>query len=141
VLVDLALPAREVELGQGRVVRAARGHHDVVDRRRQVAEELHEAVRVGGVEGRAPDRADLPRGVLEALLIAAGEDDLRPFGACQPGGLEADPGAAADGDDGLPDQCRLALDRIGGRCGAHRSSNAASRAAAISPWRVFSAAT
>ena len=50
---------------------------------------------------------------VEALGIAAGEDDLGALGACAPGGLEPDAGAAADDDDGLAEQFRLA--ELGGR--------------------------
>ncbi len=53
-------------------------------------------------------RAELGRGLLEALGIAAGQDDVGALGAGAPGGLEPDAGAAADHDDGLPEQLRLA---------------------------------
>ena len=36
--------------------------------------------------------------------LRAGEDDVGALGARPPGGLEADAGAAADHDDGLPEQ-------------------------------------
>ena len=106
MLVDLALRLREVELAQRGVVRAAGGDHHVVDRRREFREELREAVRIGGVEGRATDRAELARGAVEALLRPAGEDDLGSLAACAPGGLEPDAGAAADHDHRLPEQLR-----------------------------------
>jgi hypothetical protein len=53
----------------------------VVDRRRKAVEEVLEAVGVGGVERRGAQRAELARGVPEALRGAAGEDDVGPFGA------------------------------------------------------------
>ena len=49
-------------------------------------------------------RAEFGRGLLQALGVAAGEDDVGPFGAGPAGGLEPDAGAAADHDDGLPEQ-------------------------------------
>ena len=70
MLVDRAARLREVELGQRCIVGAARGDHDVVDRRPQLLEEALEASRVGGVEGRRAQCAELMRGVLEALGVA-----------------------------------------------------------------------
>ena len=40
----------------------------------------------------------------QPLGVAAGEDDVGSLGARAPGGLEPDAGAAADHDDGLPEQ-------------------------------------
>ena len=57
-------------------------------------------------------RADLARRALEALGIAAGQDDVGALGARPAGGLEADAGAAADHDDGLPDERGLACVRL-----------------------------
>jgi hypothetical protein len=50
--------------------------------------------------------------LLEAVGIAAGQDDAGALGAGSAGGFEPDAGAAADHDDGLPGQFRFAL---GGR--------------------------
>jgi hypothetical protein len=80
----------------------------VVDGRRQGAEERVEAVGIQGVERRVPLRADVRGGAPEALRIPAREDDLRALGAGGPGRLEPDAGAAADEDDGLVEQGRLA---------------------------------
>jgi len=49
-------------------------------------------------------RAQRPR----ALQVTTCEDDVGSFGSCQPRGLESDPGAAADQDDGLAEQLRFA---------------------------------
>ena len=84
-----------------------------------VLEELLEPVGVGGVEGRGAHGAELAGRALEALGVAAGEDDVGALGARPPGGLEPDAGAAADHDDGLAEQFRRALC---GSCGGHRSS-------------------
>ena len=65
--------------------------------------------RVGGVEGRGALRVDVARCLLEALGIAAREDDVGALAAGAAGGLQADAGAAADQDDGLAEQFRLAL--------------------------------
>src|SRR5215216_7742520 len=101
-------------------------------------EEPREAFRIGGVEGCAASGAELARGVLQALGIAAGEDDLGPFGACPAGGFEADPGAAADHDDGLPEQRRVALHGGDGGCGGHGCSVRVDPAAAGSPVAAIS---
>ena len=85
----------------------------MVDRLRQVLEESLQRGRVGGVEGGGARARRVERGLLEALGIAAGEDDVGALGARAPGGLEPDPGAAADDDDGLPEQLRLALVAVG----------------------------
>ena len=60
-----------------------------------------------GVERRVLQRADVGGGASEALRVPAGQDDLGAFGAGGPGCLEPDAGAAADEDDGLPEQGRL----------------------------------
>jgi hypothetical protein len=100
----------------------------VVDRRRQPGEELREAVQIGGVERRGARRADLAGRLLQPLLIAAGDDDVGTFGAGQAGGLEPDPGAAADDDDGLPGECAA-------------QGDPAPTGAAISAFRALSAPT
>ena len=98
-----------VHLEQGHVARAGAGDQHVVDRVRQLVEESLQRGRIGGVEGGGAPRADVARRPLEALGIAAGEDDVGALAAGAPGGLEADPGAAADQDDGLAEQFRVAL--------------------------------
>jgi hypothetical protein len=80
MLVDLAARSREVELGQACVGRTSSGDHYVVDRCRKFLEEAREAVGVGGVEGGAAQGAELARGALQAVGIAAGQDDLGRFG-------------------------------------------------------------
>ena len=78
-----------------------------------------EGGRIRGVEGRGALRVELARGMLEALGIPAGEDQLGPFGACPAGRFEPDAGAAADHDDGLPEEFRFAPDGRGSFCCAH----------------------
>ena len=73
------------------------------------------------------ERAELARGALEALGIAAGEDDVGALGARAPGRLEPDAGAAADHDDGLAEQLRLALRSV--MPGSERRAAISSRAA------------
>ena len=58
---------------------------------------------------------------IEAVGIPAGEDHLGPLSACSPGRFEPDSGAAADHNDGLPEEFRLALTAKDGGCGAHDS--------------------
>ncbi len=84
------------------------GDHHVVDRRGQLPEERLQRSRVVGVEGRGASRADFARCLLEAVGIAAGEDDVGTLGTGASGCLEPDARAAADHDDGLSDQFRLA---------------------------------
>ena len=80
----------------------------------RLVEEPLQRGRVVGVEGGGAPRVDVARGLLEALGIAAGEDDVGALGAGAPGGLEPDAGAAADQDDGLAEQFRFAS-RLCGR--------------------------
>ena len=94
----------------------------MVDRRRQALEEPVEGGAVGGVEGRGAERVELECGALEALGIAGGEDDVGPLGTCGSGRFQADAGAAADDDDGLPEQGRLALRGSAGGRGGHDAS-------------------
>src|SRR5262249_23448412 len=78
---------------------------------RQLPEEALEGGRIGGVEGRGAQRTEFARGVLEALGIPAGEDQVGPLSACSPGGFEPDAGAATDHDDGLPQELGFARGR------------------------------
>ena len=103
-------------------MRPASRHHHVVYRGWQVAEEPLEGSRIRGVEGRGAQRLELARGALEALGIPAGEDHLGPLSACSPRRFEPYAGAAADHNDGLPEEFRFALHWSGG-CGAHDSSD------------------
>src|SRR5215208_3973405 len=105
-------------------------------------EEPREAFRIGGVEGSAAAGAELARGVLQALGIAAGEDDLGAFGACPAGGFEPDPGTAADDHDDLPEQLRAGAAGCGGHAWSVRLARAAtgSRAPAISVRSALTAA-
>ena len=130
VLIEGAARLREVQIDEAPVVRPASCYHHVVDRGRQVAEEPLEGGWVRGIEGRGAQRIELARGVLEALGIPAGEDHLGPLSACSPGRFEPDSGAAADHNDGLPEEFRFALDRRdSGGCGAHDSSSQLSQLA------------
>ncbi len=71
------------------------------------AEEPGQGILVGGVEGGRALRAQLLRGPVEPVLIAADEDDVGALGPGPPGRLQPDPRAAADHGDGLPGQFRL----------------------------------
>jgi hypothetical protein len=123
VLLEPAAGLREVHVGQAPVVRPASRDHHMVDRGRQVPEEPVQCSRISGVEDRCADRVEFERGVLEALGIAAGEDDVRPLSACPSGCFESDAGAAADHDHGLTEQVRFALGARDSGCGAHDSSD------------------
>jgi hypothetical protein len=80
----------------------------MVDRLGQVGEKLLHLCRVVGVDGGGPPRVDVECCSLEPLGFAAGEDDVGTLMARPARGLEADAGAAADQDDGLAEQLRLA---------------------------------
>ena len=108
VVRDVAAGVRDVHVGERRVVRATRADQDVVDGRRQGAEEGAEAVGVVRVERLLPLRPDVGGRAAEPLLVPAGQDDLGALGAGGPGRREPDAGAAADDDDGLVAQGRLA---------------------------------
>src|SRR5262249_45656234 len=108
--ISLPVPARlfDVELSQRRVVGTRARDQYVVDRRGQLVEKPLEAIEVRRVEGGTAQSVELERRVLEALRVAAGEDDVGSLGACSSGCLESDSRAAADHDDGLPRQLRIA---------------------------------
>ena len=76
---------------------------------RQALEEPVERGRVVRVEGPGLPRADLGRGVLQAVGIAAGEDDIGTLSPGAPGRPEPDACAAADHRDGLSGPFRFAL--------------------------------
>jgi hypothetical protein len=94
-----------VPLEQGRPVTwAGAGEHHVVDRVWQVLEESLQRGRIGGVEGGRAPGVDVARCPLEALGIAAREDDLSALATGASSGLEPDSCAPADHDDGLPEE-------------------------------------
>jgi hypothetical protein len=130
----------EVDLGQPGVVLAARGDHHMVDRVRQIAEELLQGGLIGGVERRRIHGSELERSSGQVLGIAAGEDDIGAFGPGSAGGFQPDAGGAADHDDGLPEQFRFAL--RGGRAGGggHGSSSNGCRRRRLPPSRQGSRA-
>jgi hypothetical protein len=101
-LCERAARIVEVQVGERRVVRATGRHHHVVDRPREIFEEGVEGTRIVGVECRAAQRAELVCRMLQPFGIAAGQDDVGSVGSCKPRRLQADPGAAADHNDGLP---------------------------------------
>jgi hypothetical protein len=61
------------------------------------------------VEDRGAPCAEFGRGPLEAAGVAGGQDDVGALGAGQAGRLEPDADAAADHEDGLPEQVKFAL--------------------------------
>jgi hypothetical protein len=124
--LDVAARLSEVEFRQRRVVRTRARDQHVVDGCGQLVEKPREPFEVGGVKGRA-HRVELARGALEALGIPAGEDQVGALGACSPGRSEPDAGAAADHDDGLPEEFRSARDGRCGGCSAHDSSDQQSK--------------
>ena len=103
-------------------MRAAGRDHHMVDRTGQAVEESFQRRRISRVERGGTPRADVERCTLEPLGITAGEDDVGALRAGASGSLEADSGAAADHDNGLPDQFRLAGNGNTGGRGGHDSS-------------------
>ena len=89
--------------------RVCRDEH-VIDRGGQLVEEALDGGGVVGVEGGAALRREVVRRLLEALRVAAREDDVRALGSGEARGLEPDARAAADHHDGLAEQPRLARD-------------------------------
>ena len=114
VFIDRAARLLEVQIDEAPVVRPASRYHHVVDRGWQVAEEPIEGGRIRGIEGRSAQRIELARGAFKAHGIPPGEDHPGPLNACSPGRFEPHSGAAADHNDGLPEEFRLAPT---GRCG------------------------
>jgi hypothetical protein len=113
MVADCVAHLGRVHLEQRPVRRAAGGDHHVIDRCRQVPEEILQSSRVVDVEGRAAVRAHVLRRLREPVGIAAGEDHV---GTLRPGTssrLEPDACAAADHDDGLAAQFRFTLRRHG----------------------------
>jgi hypothetical protein len=96
-----------LEHGTVEPVRVGRDQ-DVVHRPRQIVEEPLHRGRVVGVERGGPARPDVARRLGEPIGVAPSEDDVGTLAAGLVGGLEANPGAAAEHDDGLAEQRRLA---------------------------------
>jgi nucleotide-binding universal stress UspA family protein len=84
---------------------------------------------ISRIEGGGAPRADVLRRPLELLGIPAGEDGVGALAAGEVGRLEADPGPAADQNNGLPEQLRLAVNGSTGGRGRH-GHNVASRCVA-----------
>ena len=79
----------------------------MVDRLGQIVEKPPEPLEVGGVE-RVDAGPELEADAVQAIRVARGEDHVGSLGAGTPGRLEPDARAAADHDDGLPRELRLA---------------------------------
>src|SRR5579862_1792423 len=78
VFADEIANLREVHVGEASIVWPAGCHHHVVDFR-EVTKEPIESDRIGGVEGRGTQGANLAGSVLEALGIPTREDQFGPF--------------------------------------------------------------
>ena len=64
----------DVHVEKAPVMRPAGRYHYVVDRGRQVTEELFEGSSIGGVEGRCAQHFELARCAPQALRTAPGKD-------------------------------------------------------------------
>ena len=132
-----------VHFERGLVARAAARDQHVVDRCWQLLEESLQRSRIAGVEGGGALGAELEPSLLQALAVARREDDLGALGPGASGGLQTDPGAPADHDDGLPEQSWLARDRVSGGHGPmirtrrrrRTRSTRAARSCSRSHWR------
>src|SRR6516162_9542707 len=107
---------------------------------RQALEEPVERGRVVRVEGPGLPRADLGRGVLQAVGIAAGEDDIGTLSPGAPGRPEPDACAAADHRDGLSGPFRFALAGNSSGCAGHGSSGGWPRRRVTGPPAVLASA-
>jgi hypothetical protein len=65
------------------------------------------------IEGRGVQRADLSGGCFEPVRASSGQNDVGALDAGLAGSLEPDAGTAADDDDGLAGERRLALRGLG----------------------------
>jgi hypothetical protein len=108
MVVNQAAGPGEVQVGQSGVVVAAGSDQHVIDRARQLREELVEAGGIGSVEGGGAPSVDLGGGTFEMVGITADEDDVGALAAGASSGFQPDTGAAADNDDGLAEQLPLA---------------------------------
>jgi len=124
---DVVARPDPIEFGERGIVGTGAGEEQVVDGGGQFAEELREAVEVGGVEGygrwRGGGCGELAGCLLKTPGIARGEHKPGAFRMGQPGGFQADAGAASDDDDGLSGELRFPAEGRG-RGGAHDSSSA-----------------
>src|SRR5215471_10602627 len=91
------------------VVGGARGNHYVVDRAGKILEERLQGGRIIGVKSCGAFRVQLQRCLLEARGISAREDDAGALGTGAPRGFQPNSRGAANDDDGLAEQFRLAL--------------------------------
>jgi len=105
VHADFFACLRKIHIHEPPTVRPTRCDHYMVDRPRQVTEELLEGSGVGGIEGYVTQRAKFCRGALETLGIPTSENYLGSLGACNSGRFETDAGTAADHHDCLPGSC------------------------------------
>src|SRR5262245_23696114 len=84
------------------------GDHYMVDRGRYVEEESLEGSRIVGVEGRRAECANLACRDLQSRGVSRGEDNVGSLRARTSRRFEPDTGAAADHQEGLPDEFRRA---------------------------------
>jgi hypothetical protein len=94
----------------------------MVDRGRQVTKESLEWSRIICIEGCHAQSFELVSGALQALGIPAGDDHSGPLSACSSCRLQPNASAAADYNDGLPEEFPFAPDENSGCCCAHDPS-------------------
>src|ERR1700761_6591625 len=83
---------------------AGAGDQDMVDLTGNGVEESRQRTGAGRVKRGGASRVDVECRSPEALRVAACQDHISAVGACPSSGLEADAGAAANQNDGLPEQ-------------------------------------
>ena len=109
--LDVAACLLDVELRQRRVVGTGACHQHVIDLRGQVVEELPEPLEVGSIEGHDAG-AKFEADAVQAIGVSRCENHLGSLAASKPGRFESDARTAADHDDGLSTELRLAAHAI-----------------------------
>src|SRR6185437_6489517 len=98
--VIVAMGCLEIELGEGRMVRARSGDQHMVDLPGQFVKEPTETVRVGGIE-RGDAGAQHESDTVQLFWITCRDDDRRSVFPRELRGLETDSRAAPDDNDRL----------------------------------------
>ena len=112
VRIQVASRFVDVEVGERQVVGAWTGDQHVIDGRRQLVEKPLKPVEVGRVEG-GDAALDVESGALHTLGVACRDDHLGSLVVGATGGLQADAGAAADHEEHLPGELRVASAHVG----------------------------
>ena len=125
----------DVELGEGHVARTGARHEHVVDQAGEIGEELGEPI--GLVEVESGDAcAELEADSMQPVRFTRGQDQVGSLLTSASGRLQADPGAAAEHQNGLVGECGVAAHAAPGFMGLTSASSATMRPRSSSPSRV-----